>query len=542
MREAGASIAMMNAHSGWSLLAAAGGTRLQWQDSAVILLYLVGILALGAYFKWRELKDSVDDYLLGSRGLPWWLIAVASFMTLISTSSLVSIPGEAYNHGVGLAFRSIIGPLLGIPIFYLCIRFFFRARVYTPFAYLEQRFDRRVRAWGSVAYLIIRLFYLALTLFAAAKVLEGVAGWSILQSVLIVGLVGLVYVYLGGMKAVVWADFFQFIILVGGLLLVAATCMQATGLGPWEVWNHAVEHGRGLELQTDERGLFSFSPFARVSMVLIVLSALTDRLFYLSADQMAVQRFLSAKSYQQAARSNMVSMLMQIPIMLLVWFVGLAVFGYYGLMMPPEVRPEGDTALFQFVATQLPVFGGGLFIAACLGAIMSTLDGGFHSLATVYVKDVHLMFVNPKASEARQVQLSRLAIFCIAMATMGGALFIGYTSPVLASSFMETQVFWIAFQGILAMWFLIGVLSTRATARDIFRAFALAGVVTLISVGWYIYSRGTDQPVSFLFVSVPGELTMLVAGLLPSLWRRRQSSDKIKGLTLFTLDSTKGGE
>lgn len=509
---------------------------LRQADAVVVLAYFAVMLLIGAWFKWRETRGDAEEYLLAGRGLPWWLISVASFMTLISTSSLVSIPGEAYSRGVGLALRSLIGPLLGIPLFYLCIRFFFQARIYTPFAYLERRFDARTRTVGSTAYLIIRLLYLALTLYAAAKVFEGIAGWSVLQSVLLVGGIGLVYVFLGGMKAVVWADFVQFFLLVAGLVLIAAVCMGRTGLGPAGIWDHAVAHNRGFASEANPDFL-SWSPYARVTLWMILISGLTDRLFYLSADQMAVQRLLTAQSYAAAARSNLFAMLLQVPVMLFVWFVGLAVFAFYTTQVGAEARPGGDAAIFRFVADHLPPMGAGLFIAACLGAVMSTLDAGFHSLATVYVKDLHLVRINPGLSEEGQVRLSRRAVLVIGLLTMAGALFIGYTSTAIAGSFMETQVFWITFQGILALWFLLGVLSVRVTGPDILRAFAISGAITVATVIWYIHSRGAGRPVSFLFVSIPGEVAMLVFGLLPALWRKRLAPERIRNLTLFTLDS-----
>ncbi len=511
-------------------------TGLKWQDSLIVAVYCVALVFLGLYFKWRERRGDAEEYLLASRSVHWLIVGIASFMTLISVSSLVSLPGEAYNHGVSLAVRSVIGPLLGIPMFYLCIRFYFAAGIYTPFTYLERRFDRRIRVVGSISYLIIRTFYLALTLFASAKVFEGVAGWSFMQSVLLVSVVGLAYVYLGGMKAVVWADFFQFIILILGLVLIVVACMNRTGLGLGGLWQYAQEQGRGFNFAA-QADFYSLSPYVRVSLFLIIFSAFSDRLFYLSADQMAVQRLLSAHSYSSAARANLFSMLLQIPVILFVWFVGLAVFAYYGQTHPAESRPPGDVALFQFVATQLPPFGGGLFIAACLGAIMSTYDAGLHSLATVYVKDVHLIHVNPAADETRQVWLSRAAILAVAAATIAGAFIIGYTAPAIAGSFIETQVFWIAFQGIVAVCFLAGVLSTRATGRDIRRAFWLSGLVTVGTVIWYVHSRRTGQPISFLFVALPGELAMFVFSLLPSLWRSRLPEERIRNLTLFTLDS-----
>lgn len=151
------------------------------------------------------------------------------------------------------------------------------------------------------------------------------------------------------------------------------------------------------------------------------------------------------------------------------------------------------------------------------------------------------MQVRPGLSEADQVRLTRRMILVVGAATMAGALFIGYTSAAISGSFMEAQVFWIAFQGILAMWFLIGVASTRATGGDVLRAFALAAVVTLATTAWYIHSRTTDRPVSFLFVAVPGEVTMLVAGLLPSLWRRRPPGASLDNLTLHTLEPKPAG-
>lgn len=517
-----------------TIATAATGSQLRLADAAVIALYLLTVLGIGAWFKWRERHGDTEEFLLGSRGLPWWLVSVASFMTLISTSSLVSIPGEAYNHGAGLAFRSLIGPLLGIPVFYLCIRFFFQAGIFTPFSYLERRFDARTRAVASITYLVIRVLYLSVTLFAAAKVLEAVAGWPVLASVLLVGGVGLAYVYLGGMKAVVWADFLQFFLLVMGLVLIAAVAMHKTGLGFTGVWQVAEANGRGLNLSREPE-FWGLSPHVRVSFWLICFTALTDRLFYLSADQMAVQRLLTTKSYGEAARSNLAAMLLQVPVMLFLWFVGLAVFAYF-ITRPAEAAGiAGDAALFRFVATQLPVAGAGLFIAACLGAVMSTLDAGFHSLATVYVKDVHLVHFQPDLDQPAQVRLSRQVIATIAALTMAGALFIGYSAPALSSSFMEAQVFWITFQGLLAVWFILGVVSTRVTGADVRRAFVAAIGVTLCTVVWYIWSRRQGTPVSFLFVSIPGELTMLLVGLLPTLWRPRLPEAQIQNLTLFTL-------
>jgi solute:Na+ symporter, SSS family len=507
---------------------------LAWQDALVVLVYLAAMLAIGVWFKWREAHGNTEEYLLGGRGMPWWLIGIAYVMTLLSTNSLVAVPGEAFNHGLSYALRYFLAPIVGIGIFYLFIRFFFRSRVFTPFTYLEERFDRRVRVVGSIFYVFMRLFYLALVLFSSAVVLKGVANWPLAQSILIIGVIGLIYVYLGGMKAVVWADFVQFLLLVGSLGFVVYICVNRVEGGAGGIFRYAFDHGRGFEGMR-EPSFYALDAFVRLNLWLMLYVMISDRMFYASADQLAVQRLLSTSSYKQAERSYWFSQILTLPTLLVLWFLGLALFAFYGQNPVEGVNLKGDAALFRFVTTELPPFLPGLFVAAILGAIMSTLDAGFHSLATVLIKDVYKVFLNPEADERRQVWLSRLLILLIGVFSMGIALFMALTNESVADSFMETTVFWISFQGLVAMVFLIGITSCRVTAGDILRGFVVACVVTGVTVWYYIQSRGTDRPMSFLFVSVPGELTMLVLGYLPALWRRKLPPEKTDGLTLFTL-------
>ena len=505
-----------------------------WQDASVVVVYLIAMLGIGIWFKWREAHGNTEEYLLGNRGMPWWLVGIAYLMTLLSTNSLVAVPGEAFNYGLALALRYFIAPFIGVAIFYLFIRFFFRSRVFTPFTYLEERFDRRVRALGSIFYVLIRLFYLALVLYSSAIVLRGVADWPLSFSILIIGVIGLIYVYLGGAKALVWADFIQYGLLLAGLAFIVFTCVARIEGGFAGILRYALDHGRGFETLQDP-AFWRLDAFVRLNLWLMLFVTVSDRMFYASSDQLAVQRLLSTSSYREAERSYWFSQILTLPTLLILWFIGLAIFAFYGQNPAPVANMSGDTALFRFVTTELPPFVPGLFIAACLGLIMSTLDAGFHSLATVLVKDGYLIFVNPQASEQRQVWLSRLLILLIGLFAMGIALFMTVTSSRVAGSFIETQVFWISFQGLLAMVFLIGVTSCRVTAGDILRAFALASVVTVVTIYFYIQSRGTNRPMSFLFVSIPGEITLLVFGYLPALWRRRLPEDKTAGLTLFTL-------
>jgi SSS family solute:Na+ symporter len=211
-------------------------------------------------------------------------------------------------------------------------------------------------------------------------------------------------------------------------------------------------------------------------------------------------------------------------------------FAFYGQHYAPETAMRGDVALFHFVANHLPPVVSGLFLAACLGAIMSTLDAGFHSLATVVTKDIYARHWRKGAGDKAQLRFSKICLAAIGLFAIGVALMMAMAADNIADSFMETMVFWISFQGILAILFLLGATSCRVTASDVLRAFAAGCIVTVVMVVWYLQSRTTGQPISFLFVSVPGEVAMIIAGFLPAFWRKKLPPEKIQGLTLWTLD------
>jgi SSS family solute:Na+ symporter len=491
---------------------------LGWTEIAVLVLYLTGCLTMGFWFS--KGQNSSEEYLLGSRSIRWWLGGVSYLVSLISTISLVAIPGEAFNYGIALAFRSLLEPVFALVTFYIFAGFYFRRAIFTPFTFLEDRFDRRVRLLGSLIFFLTRVLYVGLVLFSSARVFQGAAGWPPALTITLVGAVSLAYVMLGGLRAEIWNDFVQFLVLAGGVTLVAVLCMARVDGGIAGILSYASAHGRGLEPLANPE-FYSFSPFVRISVWMILAGGFMEYLFYNSADQISVQRLLSTGNYRAAERSMWLVALLAPLVAAALWFLGLAVFAYYGQHPPGGAALTGDTALFRFVATELPPFVTGLFLAAMLAAIMSTVDSGLHSLATVIVKDYYVVFVNPQADEARQVRISRGIILSLGVLTIALALLMGRVSGNVQATFIEFAGIAMAFQGVLAPIFLIGVTSRRIVAADIVRAVAIAWVVMLATTTWYLYARNSTQPVSFLFVPFPGLAAMLLFGYLPALWRSR---------------------
>ena len=500
---------------------------LHWGDYAIMAVYVAACLSLGFIFRKRG-ADS-EDYLLAGRRMAWWVTGVSYVASLLSTVSLVAIPGEAFNHGVSLSFASLVEPFFAIATFYLFVRFYFRRKVFTPFTYLEERFDRRVRALGSVSFFLTRIVYVGLILFSSAKVFEGAAGWPAEATITLVGVVVIIYVSMGGIRTEIWSDFFHFILLVSGLALVIGLCISRVDGGVAGILAYSREHGRWFE-EFGKPEFYRVDPHVRISFWLILIAVGREYLFYNSSDQISIQRLLSTGAYRQAQKAIWFVGVLSLPVAAALWFLGLAVFAYYG-QHPVGAALQGDTALFRFVATEMPPLVPGLFLSAMLAAVMSTIDSGLDSLATVAVKDFYLVFVRPGATEQRQVTLSRILVVVFGILGVGMGLLMAKASSHVQSTLIEAATIAMSFQAILAPIFLIGVTTRRVGAGDILRAVAISSCALAGMIVWYVATQDTPNPVSFLFVPVPALVSMLALGYAPLLWRRRHAGRQ--GLTLW---------
>ncbi len=143
-------------------------------DYLVLLIYLGIVVCLGLWFS--QGKKDTESYLLGGRRLPWWAVGASLFVSVTSTLSLVGVPGEVYHNGMTMVIQQLVSPIFALITFFIFVRFFFRTRVFTPFGYLAERFDGRVRGVAAGIVSLTRFFYLGLVLYSSAKIFEGSAG------------------------------------------------------------------------------------------------------------------------------------------------------------------------------------------------------------------------------------------------------------------------------------------------------------------------------------------------------------------------------
>lgn len=511
---------------------------MNWLDYLTMAAFAGAICAIGGLFTTRRKRGAAatgeaDEHLLAGGKVPWWAAAISYVMALFSTVSLVATPGEAYNNGLKLYILEWFAPVTGLLFFFVFVRFYFTVKTYTPFAYLERRFDARVRVLVSGIYLLTRISILAMVLFSCAQVFQGMANWPVWTTILCLGLVSIVYCTLGGLKAVIWTNVLQFAVMVVGIGLVVYLCTSRVDGGVPGVFKYAFAHDRGFGFEKD---FFSFDPHVRLTFWLLMMSSVFAYMFYASSDQIAIQQLLSTSSYRSAYHSFLTSVIIFVPLGAVLWFLGLAVFAYFGQNPSPGGNPRGDLALFHFIATKTPKPIPGLMASAALSAAISTVGAMIMSLSTVVTKDFYLRFFRKDASDAQQVAFSRW--MTVVIGTLGTAMgvLISFTSSSLRETLVESNTIWGSIITVVPPIFFLGVISRRCNANHVLAAVGFGLTLTAIMVTWYLRSRWAGHPISFMAVAMPAFIGTILFGLIaPYIAGRRPPWDKIDNLTLFTL-------
>lgn len=500
-------------------------------DYVALLVYLAIVLLIGASCYRRE--TDTESFLLGGRRLPWWAVGVSYTVTFLSAISLVGVPGEAYKNGVTAALWPLLGLCFSIAFFFIFIRFYFQGPLFTPFEYLERRFGSKCRGGTAAIYCLARLLYLGTVLFAAAKVFQGMVNWPLMMTILLIGTITMIYTTLGGMRAVVWIDMMQFVVLIGALATVVYTAVTIAPGGIVDVLRFARDTDH-LFPDATQPEFYSLSPFVRLTLWTLILRAVGDHLFYKSADQILIQRMLSTSSYQHAFRCTVLGSALAACMVLSLYFVGLCIYRFYA-DFPVEQRPAPDLALFLFISNQLPAPLPGLVVAAVLAAAMSTIDSAVNSLSTVVTKDFYLRFWRPDATEAAQIRVSkRLTVFW-GVAIMGVALMVSSLTEGAAGTVLESAGIWMSLLLVLAPVFLLGVTSRRARQWHAIAALTVGVMTVFCMITWYYVMKGRGLEVGFHVVAVTGFLMTTGCGFTMSRLTPKLPPADLADLTLWTL-------
>jgi len=292
-------------------------------DWAIVGIYIAWIAWSGIRLTKRT--HEIEGYFLGGRSLPWWAVGLSVMATQLSAITMIGTTGQGYANGMRFLQFYYALPVAMILLSMTLVPFFHRAKIFTAYEYLEQRFDAKTRAFTSLLFLLSRSMSLGVIYSAPAVVLAVIVGTNVTATVLLIALPTVAYTMFGGVQAVTWTDVKQMVLIVGGL--VAAVVILILGL-PSDV---SVVDGLRIAGSTGRLQTFDFT-FDITNQYTFwsgTIAALFLFCSYFGTDQSQVQRYLATPSIDQARGSLLMSAYWKIPLQALVLLVGVLMFVFY---------------------------------------------------------------------------------------------------------------------------------------------------------------------------------------------------------------------
>ena len=384
---------------------------------AVVGVYALLMVGMACFFIFKK-KDE-NDYFRGGNRIPWYVAGMSIFATMLSSITFIAIPTQAYLQDwryFVMAFF-IIG-MAPVAIYYY-LPFFCRLGITSAYEYLEKRFNLGVRLFGSAAFVVFMVCRVAVVTLLPAIALNAVTGISIDACILICGILTMIYCSLGGLEAVIWSDFVQGIVLMGGAVSVLVLLILKTG-APGEhfstFWNVASTYNKNT--MWDFRFILTQPVFW-----VVAVQGLISNLSSYTSDQCVIQRYIATPDENATKRSLWFNGCMSVFAQVVFYGIGMALFAFYHTH--PEAMdvtmPKGDSVLPIFMATEMPPWLAGLVIAAVFAATISTLSANLSSASTAVVTDFVKRF-NPGISGKAQIRCGQVTTYVVGIIGIMAAL------------------------------------------------------------------------------------------------------------------------
>lgn len=493
---------------------------MQTLDLIIIFGYLIGITAFGILFSGKQ--ETTEDYFVGDRSVPWWAIAMSIVATETSTITFVSVPGIAFAKGGNFQFLQLVfGYMLGrVVISLVFIPLYFKGELQTVYQLLGERFGSRVKMLASGLFVIMRNVADGVRLLLTAIVLAAVyksfnpntdPTTIIVGSIILLGVVMIVFTFYGGMEAVIWVEVVQLVIYIGGAIAAAVVLLQNIDGG----FSSAIAIGE----QFNKFSLFDFG--WDMTKTFTFWSGLFGGCFLTMSthgtDQYLVQRYLCTSKPSSAATALLSSGAVVLGQFIGFLFIGVLLFAFYapynlieyaqaGVANSgvPATFPfaKGDQVFPDFITQHMPPGLSGLVVAAIFAAALSS---SLNSIAATAINDLY----KPFRREITDRQLVRLAGWL--------TVIIGIVQIIVAIIFMRSGESALSLalsvasliNGPILGVFLVGTFLKRAREMH-----ALIGMLASCALMLYIL---LSTKIAWPWYALIGSLTTFVVATLASL-------------------------
>jgi SSS family transporter len=420
---------------------------------------------LGWYFSKRN--KTTDDYFLGGGRIPWWAAGLSIYATMLSSITYISQPALAYSFD-WQAYLGYFPILLIVPLiitYYL--PFFKKLHLTTAYEYLEKRFHVSIRIFSSSSFVLFQLVRMGIVVYLPALALSTAIGLDLYVAIISMGVLAIIYTYLGGIEAVIWTDVIQVGVLIVGLIAgLVYIGMEINDFGL--IWDTAIEDGKLKMLD------FRFS-FTEVVTWSLFLGSFALSFTTYTTDQTVIQRYMTTSNEKEARKSIWLNGILSIPFGILIFAMGTFLYVYF--KEHPEFLTLGmqnDSVFPLFITNHLPQGLAGLVIAGIFSASMSSLDSSMHSISTVITVDYYKRFYS-LYSDLKGLTVAKWTTLIVGV--------IGTSIACLMATFPVTSIFFFfqetigLFGSAIAGIFILGIFIKKAHWKG-----ALIGAVASITV------------------------------------------------------------
>lgn len=403
-------------------------------DWIVIAVYLFAVAGLGLWIGKRQ--KGVDDFFLGGHAVPGWAALLSLIATEISAATFLGAPEQGYTRNLTylqFAVGTIAARFVLATVF---IAAFYRYKVYTVYGLLLQRFGVATNTTSAGVFLLGRIFADGSRLFIAAIAINVVTGLDLTPSILIMGLITIVYTFFGGITAVIWTDVVQAVVLVGGAIALVVSLLGNIHLPLATVVGELAAADKFRLFDTT--WLTPDGAIAPLFNAYHVIPAVIGGFFLTMAthgtDHDMVQRLLTCRSSREGQRSMWLSGLLSVSVTCLFLFIGQLLFVYVNhlpaghdmLQTANSLKESGKNGhfLLYYVIRQMPIGLTGLVIAAVLAAAMSSLSSAMNAMTATFISDFYQPFFVKQADSRHYLKASRVTTLVIGGLLVGAALLV----------------------------------------------------------------------------------------------------------------------
>ncbi len=304
----------------------------------IVAVYLVYVVVDGI----RKSKDTdtISGYFAANKSLSWWVVGLSVMATQLSAITMIGTPGQGATDGIRFVQLYFGLPLAMVILGVTLVPLLHGSGVYTAYEYLERRFDPKTRSLTAFLFLLSRGMSVGTIMAAPAVVFSAIFGVPLLWSVAVIGVPTVAYTMVGGVQAVAWADVKQMVLIVVALVAIMLVLLVQMPVNPDEALRIAGATGRLRAFD------FSFTVNEKYTFWSGVIGGTFLMLSYFGTDQSQVQRYLTARSVDEAKSSLLMSAYWKIPLQALVLLVGVGIFVYYQFVRPPLLyNPAQEAAV-----------------------------------------------------------------------------------------------------------------------------------------------------------------------------------------------------